>query len=128
MNWVIPCNEKLYNHKDAFDTLEYVDWKQSTNIDTCDIVYVYVGRPSSCLMYKCYAQKVDMNECDDNDAQYNLGEYGQDTHHRWMRLVLLEKYPEEKFPKDELIAHGLKTVQGPCKVDENFVKYIDEKR
>ena len=45
-SWIIPCNLSYYNVVGAFDSLTSVDWKQSSNVEVGDIVYIYVGRPT----------------------------------------------------------------------------------
>ncbi len=42
--WIVPCNEKSYKHREAFASISTVDWKQSTNVDVGDVVYMYVGQ------------------------------------------------------------------------------------
>lgn len=41
--WVIPCNPKYYDIVAAFDNLDVIEWKQSTNTSVGDTVYIYVG-------------------------------------------------------------------------------------
>lgn len=124
-NWVIPCNPKYYNHKDAFQNCDYIDWRQSTNVEIGDFVYIYVGKPSSSLMYKCKAIDVNMTNCDNNDREYNLtSDLVEKKHNRWMRLVLVEKYEEGRFEKEDLLENGLGTIQGPCRVLSDFDEYI----
>ena len=43
-----------------------------------------------------------------------------------MRVRLLNKYPEGKFDRISLLENGLNTIQGPSKVAEDFISYIEE--
>lgn len=124
MEWVIPCNEKLYNHRGAFENLSYIDWRQSTNVKKGDVVYIYVGASTSSILYKCYVKEADMDEADDNDIRYNLTDKPAETIGRFMRLVLICRYPKGLFHKDVILKNGLNTVQGPSKVSEELRNYI----
>ena len=42
MEWIIPCNLKYYDVVGAFGKFDRLNWKQSTNIEVGDIVYVYI--------------------------------------------------------------------------------------
>jgi len=123
MEWVIPCNEKYYDHRGAFANLDYIDWRQSTNVSVGDIIYIYVGRPSSSLMYKCEALDVDIVNPSNNDMEYSstLDQTG-----RYMRLRLIESYPEGKYKREDLLENGLKTVQGPTKATPELVAWLEK--
>lgn len=41
--WVIISNPKLYNLEGAFNEFIEIDYKQSTNICTNDVIFIYVG-------------------------------------------------------------------------------------
>lgn len=122
--WVIPCNTKYYDHKGAFEKLTEVDWRQSANMEVGDIVYIYVGRPISSLLYKCEIIKTNMDDTDGSDNEFILGESLKKAK-RYMRVRLLEKYPEGKFDRVSLLENGLKTIQGPSKVESDFIGYIE---
>ena len=124
MEWIIPCNERLYDHRAAFENLEFIDWKQSTNVKIGDTVYIYVGRPTSSILYKCYVKETDISVPSDNDIEYNLTGETFDSTGRYMRLVLICKYPTGLFSKDVILENGLKTVQGPSKMTEQLKEFI----
>ncbi|MCI7359172.1 MAG: hypothetical protein MSK40_15920 [Parabacteroides sp.] len=124
-SWVIPCNEKYYNHREAFANLEYIDWRQSTNVEIGDEVYIYVGQSVGAILYKCNVINVDMNTCSDNDMEYNIN--GQlSTVGRYMRLKLVQSFEDGKFPRKALLENGLKTVQGPTKATEQLIAYLEQ--
>ena len=124
--WVIPCNEKNYNHREAFANLDHIDWRQSTNVEVGDEVYIYVGRPVGAVLYKCEAIKVNIANPDNNDVDYSYGEL--DPVGRYMRLKLLEKYPDDRFPREALLENGLKTVQGPTKATGELISFLGRKK
>lgn len=59
--WIISCNPSYYDVNGAFNELECIEWKQSTNIKVGDIVYIYVSSPFKEIKYKCIARQVDLN-------------------------------------------------------------------
>lgn len=124
-SWIIPCNEKYYNHREAFATLKYIDWRQSTNVEVGDEVYIYVGQSVGAILYKCDVTDVNMNTCSDNDREYiincQLSKAG-----RYMRLKLVQRYEDGKFPRTDLLENGLKTVQGPTKATEQLIAYLEQ--
>lgn len=124
MDWIIPCNEKIYNHRAAFDNLEFIDWKQSTNVKAGDTVYIYVEGATNALLYKCYVKEADLSAPSNNDSDYRLSDNPVDPEGRYMRLVLLCRYPKGQFPKDVLLKNGLSTIQEPSKMNEQLRNYI----
>lgn len=67
-----------------------------------------------------------MDQCDDNDKEYNLTQDLSDKKHSsWMRLVLVEKYKEGVFDRKTILENGLGTIQGPCKVRVDFDNFVE---
>lgn len=122
--WVITCNTNAYNVVGAFDKLDTVDWKQSTNVNVGDIIYIYVGAPVRAITYKCEAIQVELSEDLIDDSEFVLDDSNYSNYGRYMRLHLLEKYEEQKLCYNFLKANGLKTVQGPSKVSEELSDYL----
>lgn len=122
--WVITCNTNAYNVVGAFDKLDTVDWKQSTNVNIGDIIYIYVGAPVRAIAYKCEAIQVELSEDLIDDSEFVLDDSNYGNYGRYMRLHLLEKYEEQKLGYNFLKANGLMTVQGPSKVSEQLSAYI----
>ena len=122
--WVITCNSKVYNVVGAFNKLNMVDWKQSTNVQVGDIIYIYVGAPIRAISFKCEVIKVDQSEELIDDSEFVLDDSNYGNYGRYMRLRLLEKYNDKNLEYDYLKANGLKTVQGPSKVSEELSDYL----
>lgn len=125
-SWIIPCNEKYYNHKGAFEKLPIIEWRQNASMQEGDTVYIYVGRPISALLYKCEVLEVDIFEPTIDDAEFYIGS-SLKTAKRYMKLKLIERYPETKFDRVSLLENGLKTIQGPSRATEEFIKYLESK-
>lgn len=122
--WVIPCNEKYYDHKSAFANLKTIDWRQSTKVERGDTVYIYVGKPRSCILYKCVVIESDIRTPDTSD---NIYEKGEDLRFasKYMRLKLIKKFKEGTLQYRSLITNGLRTVQGPSKASVELEQYIE---
>lgn len=142
--WVITCNPIYYDLAGAFQKYQEIDWKQSTKICEGDIVYIYVGAgfggpmkrrtkpkplpglvstPYGAIRYKCRAIKVNMSP----DEVKDDGEFSRrdsERARRYMRLQKLEEYKLERYPRQSLLEHGLKTVQGPSRVSAELSAYL----
>lgn len=125
MNFVIPCNLKKYKLIDAFENLTEIDWRQTmTKISVGDIVYIYAGRPISSILYKCEVMKINLQECEIDDSKYLLGG-STNNYKRYMRLKLLKRYPKDVLGYEELLEHGLATVQGPSQIRDDVSNFIE---
>lgn len=52
MEWIRTAKLKKYDVISAFSDINEIDWRKSGfNIKTGDIVYIYVGKPYSRIMY-----------------------------------------------------------------------------
>lgn len=124
--WVITCNTKAYDVVGAFKKLDMVDWKQSTNVEVGDIIYIYVGAQIRALAYKCEAIKVELSEDLIDDTEFVLDDSSYGNYGRYMRLHLLESYDDLRLGYSLLKENGLKTVQGPSKVTGELSKYLSK--
>ncbi len=124
--WIIPCNEKYYKHREAFANLNTIDWRQSTNVEIGDEVYIYVGQTVGAILYKCEVLDVNIIEPNNNDVEYNIDGKLKPAG-KYMKLKLLETYPEDKYKLKDLLEHGLKTVQGPSKVSTELLSFLISK-
>ena len=122
--WIITCNINAYNVEGAFDKLDTIDWKQSTYVEKGDIVYIYVGAPMSAIRYKCEAMEVELPEATIDDSEFVLDGSSYENYGRYMRLHLLDKYDNPLLGRSKLIENGLKTVQGPSKVNSQLSAYL----
>lgn len=122
--WVIPCNPKYYDIIAAFDNLEVIEWSQPNNTTVGDTVYIYVGEKYKAIMFKCEVVAADLyGNCSEDDHQY-YKELAKDPDARYMKLKLIEKYPEGKYPLSELKENGLSSVQGRSKATMQLLNYL----
>lgn len=122
--WIITCNTKAYNVIGAFNKMDTIDWKQSTNVEIGDIIYIYVGEPIHAIRYKCESTIVEQSENLIADSEFVLDDSNYGNYGRYMRLHLLKEYNTKKLGYDFLKSNGLKTVQGPSKVTPELSAYL----
>lgn len=51
--WLIPANPKYYDIMGAFDDQDEITWKQSTDIQVGDTVFMYVTSPVRAIIFRC---------------------------------------------------------------------------
>lgn len=123
--WIIACNPFYYDVIGAFNELENIEWKQSTNIRANDIVYIYVSSPIKEIKYKCIAKKVNLNYAERiNDSKFIIDGTNYENYGRYMELELITKYEDKQFTYEDLKQHGLTSVQGPRRLYGELLNYI----
>ena len=105
--WIVPANPKYYDVINAFNDTDEIIWKQSSNINIGDIVYLYVAAPYSKIMYKCVSTEVNI--------PYNY--VGKNVSINYaMKIKLLERMDEKNYTFEYLNSIGIKTIRGPRKI------------
>lgn len=61
MVWLISAKRSRYDHASAFAKFGFIDWRQNINYQVGDIVYIYYGKPTKKVMYKCVVEKCNMS-------------------------------------------------------------------
>ena len=122
--WIIQCNLREYDVAGAFNKLHRLDWKQSTNIEKGDVVYIYNSAPESAIRYKCLVNRVEMEEPDIDDSEFVKDGKNFESYGRYMELELLEKYNTSELSREKLQANGLRSIQGPSRVTEELSSYL----
>lgn len=106
-SWIIPCNIKYYDVMGAFNKLSKLDWKQSTNIENGDLVYIYVGKPYQSVMFKCRVNKVNLPVVEIDDSEFVISGDVYVNYGNYMELELLAKYTSGSLSFDRLVECGL---------------------
>lgn len=123
--WIISCNPAYYDVVGAFNKLDRIEWKQSTNIKVNDIIYIYITNPVKEIKYKCIARRVNLNFAERvNDSEFIIDGNNYNNSRRYMELELITKYQDNQYTWNELKEHGLKSVQGPMKLSKELLNYI----
>lgn len=113
--WIIPANPKYYDIVNAFNETDEIIWKQSTNIEVNDIIYLYVAEPFSKIMYKC--RVIDANipyEYKDKNVSMN----------KVMKIKLLKKLDDKNYTFNYLNSLGIKAIRGPRKVSKDITNNL----
>ena len=124
--WLIPCNLNNYDILGAFKKYDEIEWKQSTNIQVGDIVYIYVSSPYSSIKYETKAIEVDIPEAKNQDDEFQIDTAPYADYGRYMNLKLLRTLGDDAIPLKALKTYGIKTVQGPRKITDEMHSFILE--
>lgn len=113
--WIIPCNYDYYDVFVAFNELNTLDWRQTAkSINTGDEVYIYVGKPYQAIMFKCEVIETNIHTPDEADYKFYKSNTLYEFNGCFMRLKLIEKFDDKKYPLSKLKENGLKgNIQGP---------------
>lgn len=102
--WIVPANPKYFDIDRAFAKNKEILWKQSNNIQSGDIVYLYVAAPVKAIRYKCEVLKSDIPyKYEDTNLKIN----------RVMKIKMIEKYNDYVLSFKVLNKYGIKSVRGP---------------
>lgn len=109
--WIVPANPKYYDVMNCFNKDGTAMWKQSSDIRPGDIVYMYVAQPYSAIMFKCIVEESDVPyEYKDKNITIN----------RLMKLRLLNRYKEDKYPFSYLNELGIRAIRGPRRISRQI--------
>ncbi len=113
--WIVPANPKYYDIINCFTDTDTIIWKQSSNIEAGDIVYIYVAAPYSCILYKCKALEVNIpyEYTDQNLSMKKV-----------MKLKLIQKYRKDEYPFQKLKESGINAIRGPRIITNKFKKEL----
>ena len=111
--WIVPANPKYYDIVNCFNDTDTIIWKQSSNINKNDIVYIYVAAPFSQIMFKCKAEEVNIpfEYKDQNVSMKSI-----------VKLKLLKKYKKDQITFKKLNELGITSIRGPRKVSKTISK------
>lgn len=125
--WVIICNPKEFDVVGAFNVLENINWKQSTDIQKGDLVYIYVTKPYGEIKFETKVIEVNLKEAVIDDSEYVIDGSNFENYGRYMELQLLKKFDDGLLSYDSLKRFGLKAVQGPSRVSAELEEFILER-
>lgn len=123
--WIIQSNPNKFDAEGAFDEFGCVDWKQGIMAEVGDIIYIYVSAPIKAIRLKCKVIKINMNAIETDDSKYTLDGSAFENYGKYMKLELLDKYDDQNLSYEELTKHGLKSVQGPMKLNGELEEYVE---
>ena len=109
LSWIRTADINEYDVINAFNTYKEIDWRKSNfSIKKGDIVYIYVGKPYSKIMYKTICVKDDvLPEETIDDKQFYVADGEQIVDNTYIRLRLLDKVDSGKLSLATLNKKGL---------------------
>ncbi len=116
--WIIPANPMFFDLEAAFNKNSEILWKQSSNIQPSDIVYMYVARPYSAIMYKCQVTQTDIPYHFSNEDI---------TINKVMKIKLMNKYDDKLMSFNRLKKLGITAIRGPRSCPQNVCTLLDKK-
>lgn len=123
--WFVSGDPTRYDVVGAFNELNKVDWKQSTNVAVGDIVYIYVSKGVQAVRYKCKVNKVDLPTPEIDDSKFNLSGEFDGSYGRYMEIELIKELKGDLFSKVALEKHGFASPQSPVRVIPQVKEYLD---
>ena len=114
--WLIPANPQYYDIINCFHDTDTILWKQSSKINVGDIIYMYVAKPYSAILYQCQAIEVDIPYSyeDDNLSMKYV-----------MKIKLLKRYNQNQYTFDVLKKYGVKAIRGPRYMPKTLIKKMN---
>ncbi len=115
--WIVPANPKYFDIDKALKENNTIMWKQSTDIKINDIVYIYVGKPYSSIMYKFKVIEVNIPyEYKDQNLKIQ----------RAMKIDLLTRYEKGKLSFNKLRDFGINAIRSQRYMPLALSEYIDK--
>lgn len=115
--WIVPSNPKYFDIIHCFNNNDTVLWKQSSHVHVGDMVYIYVGRPYSAILYKCEVKETDLPyDYSDKNLSMKLV----------MKLKLIRKFKEDEYLFTKLKKYGVTAIRGPRRMPKVLSEEINK--
>lgn len=131
LSWIRTADINEYDVINAFKSLNEIDWRKSSfSIKQGDIVYIYVGKPYSKIMFKTICVRDDVLPEDTiDDRKFNASKEDLFADKSYVRLRLIDAIDSEKLSLSTLNKKGLikARIQGAYKSEAypELFEYID---
>lgn len=128
--FIISANPEVYNHEEAFNRREYIDWYDSIKnpYNIGDIVYIYLTSTRQ-ITYKTKVTKININNntiVDDRDLWTDKNNYK--SKEKYARLVLQLKLDRKELHLQKLREFGFRPPQsGKFNITNDKLKEYLEK-
>lgn len=126
--WILSANVKVFEHQKAFEDQGFIDWKRTRSFNVSDIVYIYITKPTSKIMYKTEVIKtgLDRNSISDQSSYWKQKNY-IDGEASFVRLKKLEYIDSDFLSYDVLKENGMKyPPQSPCQMNLQLEEYLNK--
>lgn len=122
---IITCTPDRFDIASHFNSCDIITWRQTKPCQPGDKAYVYVGRPLSCIKYLCEIIETDITtDAIDSDYYNTQTPTKRSKNKPFMKLKLLYEFTGKELSLNELVQHGLKTVQCTTEASDDLKKYI----
>lgn len=122
--WIIPCNLSFFDIISHFEENDEMLWRATSATAEGDIVYLYVCRPYSRIMYRCHvvATNIDNHEIEASPYAQILAP----SKNRRNYIRIKKDYPiaDDRLSFDELKLHGLASVQSQMRLSPDLSNHI----
>ncbi len=115
--WIVPANPKYYDIIHCFDKTDTIFWKQSSNIEVGDKIYIYVTEPYSAILYQCEAMEVNI-PYEYKDVNLSMKKV--------MKVKLIKKYNQEDYSFNKLKEYGVNAIRGPRLITKELQKELNK--
>lgn len=122
--WVVVCNNNLFDIKTAFEKETTLTWIQEMPVHVGECVYFYVGNPYRAILYKCEVLETELQRMDQKDTVYVLKRQFYQENEKYMRLKLISAYAEDRFTDEKLKETGVGNIQSSFKVGPQLSKVL----
>ena len=115
--WIIPANPEYFDIESALKENNTITWTQRVDMKINDIVYIYVAKPYSSIMYKFKVVKV------------NIPYHYQDKNlkiKKVMKIDLLKRYEKGELSFSKLKEFGVNAIRGPRYMPLALSEYINK--
>ena len=109
--WVVPVNMDYFDVEDYYDNSSNPVIKMSTSMNIGDIVYVYLSKPYSCILYKTIIRETDVYHEYDGRFSY---------------VDIVKKYNREDITFNKMKELGVGAVRGARRITKELSNYINK--
>ena len=110
-DWIIPANPNYYDIIGAIEKTDTMDWKQPSSVQVGDMVYIYMAKPYSAILFQCEVVEINI-PTNSKNSNYSIS-YD-------MKLRLVKKYDKEKWPLEKLKEYGVKAIRSPRRIPKTL--------
>ena len=115
--WVIPANPKVYDIDAEFAETKVVYWTQKGKIKKGDLVAMYITAPVQAIRYVCRCLEAEI----DNTL------FPDEPHvKKLMKVELLAQFSDETFPRERMMALGVRAVRGPRRMTKELREAVGQ--
>ena len=117
--WMIPSNPAVYDVDEGFRRGGgEIEWHQHNQVKPGDQLYIYCSAPYSAIMYHCEIVAADLPY----DGMFKESK----GYKKSMRIRLIEKYPQDRYPLAFIKAHGGSVVRSARTMPAQLLQAINK--